>query len=205
MRMYTRGTLDLTRRQFTYTDDTEADFWRLVDKSAGADGCWLWLGTLTVQGYGSWLHAPAHRISYRYEVGEVPKGLVLDHVCHDPKDCPRGAPCPHRRCVNPAHLKPVTHAENVSSQRSRGGRPSNDVCSVEGCGNPYVARGLCSKHWQAARRMSKQPMTTCSNGHPLAGPDADVRVDGRGHRICRHCKRLAAARRKAAAAANGEG
>jgi len=33
--------------------------------------------------------------------GEVPRGLVLDHLCREPQ------------CVNPDHLEPVTSAENV--------------------------------------------------------------------------------------------
>jgi hypothetical protein len=37
---------------------------------------------------------------------------VLDHTCHD-TSCEKGASCPHRACVNPAHLEPVTHAVNI--------------------------------------------------------------------------------------------
>jgi hypothetical protein len=33
-------------------------------------------------------------------VGPVPEGLELDHLCENPP------------CCNPAHLEPVTHAEN---------------------------------------------------------------------------------------------
>lgn len=32
-------------------------------------------------------------------------------------------------------------------------------CSIEGCDNPFLARGWCSKHWSRWRR----------NGHPLGG------------------------------------
>lgn len=34
-------------------------------------------------------------------VGPIPEGLSLDHLCR------------HPWCVNPAHLDPVEHAENV--------------------------------------------------------------------------------------------
>jgi hypothetical protein len=43
----------------------------------------------------------AHRIVYMLLVGPIPFGYALDHLCRV------------RRCVNPAHLEPVTIAENV--------------------------------------------------------------------------------------------
>ena len=56
----------------------------------------------------------AHRVVYEEYVGQIPEGLQLDHLCHTfDKDCTGGHSCPHRRCVNPAHLEPVTHRENA--------------------------------------------------------------------------------------------
>jgi len=43
----------------------------------------------------------AHRLSYETEIGPIPEGLELDHLCRV------------RSCVNPLHLEPVTHQENV--------------------------------------------------------------------------------------------
>lgn len=43
----------------------------------------------------------AHRIFYKHHVGDIPEGLELDHLCRI------------MSCVNPAHLEPVTHKENV--------------------------------------------------------------------------------------------
>ena len=76
-------------------------FWTKVEKT---DGCWNWTAC-THQGYGRFNHngsaVLAHRLSYELLVGPVPTGLTLDHLCRN------------RKCVNPAHLEPVTRGENV--------------------------------------------------------------------------------------------
>jgi len=73
----------------------------VVDES----GCWLWTATRDARGYGKVSRegrmALAHRVSYELHVGPIPDGLTLDHLCRV------------RHCVNPAHLEPVAHAENV--------------------------------------------------------------------------------------------
>lgn len=78
-------------------------FWACVAK-AGEDECWLWTGSCTVDGYGwfrvGYRNLRAHRVSYEFAHGSIP-GETLDHLCRVP------------RCVNPAHLEPVTIAENV--------------------------------------------------------------------------------------------
>lgn len=43
----------------------------------------------------------AHRAVYEHLRGPIPVGLELDHLCRN------------TRCVNPAHLEPVTHRENA--------------------------------------------------------------------------------------------
>lgn len=70
------------------------------------DGCWSWTSTKSPRGYGSFRrrgrpNVSAHRYSYELLVGPIPDGLELDHLCRNPS------------CVNPAHLEPVTHQENV--------------------------------------------------------------------------------------------
>jgi hypothetical protein len=66
-----------------------------------ADGCWIFTGTINNKGYGSILKTTAHRYIYEATVGPIPAGLQIDHLCMN------------KQCVNPAHLEPVTAAENV--------------------------------------------------------------------------------------------
>jgi len=82
---------------------TPEQFWTLTRKDA--DGCWRWLGPRDEAGYGRC--APglgsnyAHRTAFILTRGPIPPGLDLDHTCRV------------RRCVNPAHLDPVTHYANM--------------------------------------------------------------------------------------------
>lgn len=82
-------------------------FWTKVDKGSTPDDCWLWLGSVNNEGYGSIRVKPkpagptlVHRYSYEMLVGPIPDGKELDHRCRN------------RHCVNPAHLEVVTHSEN---------------------------------------------------------------------------------------------
>lgn len=99
-----------------YVKGTVAErFWPKVDKSGE---CWLWTGATSIKGYGiadglDGRLNNAHRIAWELTNGPIPTGLTLDHTCHDPRVCRLGDRCPHRLCVNPAHLEPVTQKENV--------------------------------------------------------------------------------------------
>ncbi|MGA8330420.1 MAG: hypothetical protein WB777_14120 [Mycobacterium sp.] len=81
--------------------------------------CWIWTKSLSRYGYGRIsmgnLSRLAHRMTYEFLVGPIPDGLPLDHQCHNrDTTCPGGLKCRHRRCVNPAHLEPVTQAVNLA-------------------------------------------------------------------------------------------
>jgi hypothetical protein len=66
--------------------------------------CWEWSATMEKSGYGRFRGQDgmvlAHRYAYEWMRGPIPPGLTLDHTCRN------------TRCVNPAHLEPVTALEN---------------------------------------------------------------------------------------------
>ena len=69
--------------------------------------CWVWTGPKMRTGYGAsrfrryrLTTTLPHVASYQILVGDVPKGLELDHLCRV------------RLCANPAHLEPVTNRVN---------------------------------------------------------------------------------------------
>lgn len=82
-------------------------FWAKVDRR-GVDDCWPWTGSLQGNGYGSMAVGTladhqteaAHRVAYVLQVGPIPTGVTVDHLCFN------------RACQNAAHMELVSRAEN---------------------------------------------------------------------------------------------
>ena len=99
-------------------------FWRKVNKT---ETCWLWAASINSRGYGqfkmdgrSW---QAHRIAYELQVGPIPDGLQIDHLCRV------------RACVNPDHLEAVSQEENI--RRGEGVAVANAIKTHCPQGHPY--------------------------------------------------------------------
>lgn len=77
--------------------------------------CWHWTGAIGDDGYGrAGSGIRAHRWHWIQVNGTPPKGLVLDHNCHNlDRTCAGGPTCLHRRCINLAHLVLRTLGENT--------------------------------------------------------------------------------------------
>ena len=84
-------------------------FWERVNRTDDPNECWEWAHSCTKAGYGKFaisrkhtgipgepISYYAHRAAYSLHHGALaPAGLVLDHLCHNP------------RCCNPHHLEAV--------------------------------------------------------------------------------------------------
>jgi hypothetical protein len=162
------------------------------------DGCWGWKGSRHNAGYSSLgvNRRPylAHRFSYEWFVGAIPKCLELDHLCRN------------RWCVNPDHLEAVTRRENML----RGDTIAAANFSKVGCPyghGPYDIRTKKGDRWcQECHRLAEQKRrdrmnpahlgkqtdrTHCPRGHEYTpantyiNPHKTVRS-----RICRTCHRI---------------
>lgn len=84
-----------------------------------ATDCWLSTYAVNRTGYTN-MGLPGRRtrathvVAYELTVGPVPAGLILDHLCRV------------TICANPAHLEPVTYAENT--RRGLRGVLRGDFC-----------------------------------------------------------------------------
>ncbi len=136
---------------------------RVEDKITGEpnSGCWLWIGACSDVGYGKIWNGDrvmeATRYVYEQIRGAIPEGLELDHLCRT------------RCCVNPSHLEPVTHQENMR----RG-----------------IAGALASSRYAA--------MTHCVNGHKRTPGNVYLGQTAKGHvrRKCRACENMRQQKRR---------
>lgn len=89
----------------------EQQFWSKVDKD-GPNGCWLWTASRKPNGYAQFNYkhrnSRAHRVAWKLVKGTIPEGMDLLHSCNV------------RHCVNPDHLRPGTHDENMVDKQRNG-------------------------------------------------------------------------------------
>lgn len=158
-----------------------------------ATRCWVWQRHCNPKGYARAKLPPhyktskaVYRVSYELWVGPIPDGLHIDHLCRVPS------------CVNPAHLEPVTPAENTrraSIYRVHG--PTKPCCKYGHTYTPettrYTSRGsrFCGVCYPKRER---QPATACPKGHVYSENEPPV---SHGRRRCRVCHAESRARDRA--------
>lgn len=85
-----------------FTKEEATRFNKFIIKSGE---CEMWTGYCDDDGYGKFFfkkkNRRAHRVSYYFKHGDIPKGMVIDHICKN------------RSCVNVDHLRLVSQAENT--------------------------------------------------------------------------------------------
>ena len=132
----------------------EERFWSKVDKNGPVPinrpdlgPCHLWTASCFQNGYGKFFVGSrsddtrrmryAHQVGYELARGPIPPGLEPDHLCRV------------RRCVNDAHLEPVTHAENLRRGEGFAGvNAAKTHCPQE---HPYSGENLNRR--RAAKKM----------------------------------------------------
>jgi len=94
---------DATREPRVYGVDPATRL--LLRTVAGPDGCLLWTGAPNEGGYShvsvDRQEVHGHRVIWEAQVGVIPQGLTIDHLCRRPL------------CLNVTHMELVTNSENV--------------------------------------------------------------------------------------------
>jgi hypothetical protein len=188
--------------------DTAERFWAKVDGGGPISlerpelgPCWLWTLPGGVGGYGAFYlngrMQTAHRAAYQLEVGAIPTGLVVDHLCRV------------RNCVRPSHLEAVTVKENnrrarvwetgAAIQRAKTHCPHGHPYSGDNlriCKDGKRACRACgrrsSSEHKARKRAENPPKPKpkprkefCKNGHSFA------EVGRNKGNACKECARQA--------------
>ena len=91
-----------------------------LSKLKRGDGCWEWTGARNDRGYGQVWNGEkviyVHRVMYELEVGVIPIGFEIDHLCSNPP------------CARPDHLEAVTASQNTQRMWDRGERVRQTHC-----------------------------------------------------------------------------
>jgi hypothetical protein len=102
-----------------------------IVKQDRPDGCWLWTGPLSINGYGSIGVAEktlyVHRLAHELWLGPIPKGRWVLHRCGN------------RACCNPDHLYTNQGTASLEQRLLR-----KIVKQANGC---WIWRGQSNKHY----------------------------------------------------------
>lgn len=140
-------------------DARKARFWPKVDIQDD-NSCWSWRGSHDQRGYGQFWdkgrRIKAHRMAWQLFNGQpFPEGKEACHTCDNPN------------CVNPRHIWPGTHRENIKDAVDK----------------KRVIPPAPKTREQLPEKM------TCPHGHPYS--DENTYINANGAKVCRECARIA--------------
>ncbi len=132
-------------------------------------GCWIWKGSQS-NGYGQiavWnpetkrkKNHSTHRWAWEQVNGPFPTGLEPDHICR------------RRECVNPAHVEPVTHRENIRRSYGNKCRRGHEMTKENSYISPVDGNRRC-KTCIEQRASKKRPLSDIGNGTEVIGFNLD--------------------------------
>lgn len=141
-------------KTFVTREDPWARFERFILPEPNT-GCHFWIGPYggVDRAYGYFTieagkNVWAHRFAYEHDIGPIPEGLELDHLCRV------------TICVNGMHLEPVTRIVNQERARAalqlkevckRGHQLSGDNLYINPASGARVCRACQSIHDKARR------------------------------------------------------
>lgn len=105
-----------------------------LDESVRPDGdCLIWTGEIDSRGgYGRIVIKgkaySAHRYAYEQARGPVAPEMRVDHICHN------------RACVNVAHLRLATHAQNLANRKGARAGNSTGFRNVYRAGEKFMVQ-----------------------------------------------------------------
>ena len=118
------------RKYISVRRDPWIRIWQKIDPCR-TDGCWIWTGRLTQNGYSAFSGGGTKFYGHWLFVGQPLKGYHTDHVA--------AKGCHNRHCVNPDHLETVTPRENMM----RGGHYAKWISKTHcPAGHPYAGENL---------------------------------------------------------------
>lgn len=106
-------------------DQTTWLIWHLMSKchiARKSNSCWEWRGKYSGgYGYYSYLGKKhlVHRLMYQLWYGDIAKGMVIRHMCHNPQ------------CCYPEHLQVGTQQQNMDDMRKAGRQANNSKLTTQ--------------------------------------------------------------------------